>query len=110
MKKLMTLMIGMSLMFGTVAAVFGQETPKKKILPKRARRRAARKRARNPRRKAAAKLRLRFSLGRRVASSIPTRQSSFWCLSLPGLPSFLYVFPHRLPIAIRVGFRVEFES
>jgi hypothetical protein len=29
MKKLMTLMLGMSLMFGTVAAVFGQETPKK---------------------------------------------------------------------------------
>ena len=29
MKKLMTLMLGMSLAFGTVAAVFAQETPKK---------------------------------------------------------------------------------
>jgi hypothetical protein len=29
MKKLMTLMLGMTLMFGTVAVVFGQETPKK---------------------------------------------------------------------------------
>jgi hypothetical protein len=29
MKKLMTLMLGMSLLFGTVAVVFGQETPKK---------------------------------------------------------------------------------
>lgn len=29
MKKLMTLMLGMSLMFGAVATVFGQEAPKK---------------------------------------------------------------------------------
>ena len=29
MKKLMTLMLGMSLLFGTVSVVFGQETPKK---------------------------------------------------------------------------------
>jgi hypothetical protein len=29
MKKLMTLMLGMSLAFGTVATVFGQDPPKK---------------------------------------------------------------------------------
>ena len=29
MKKLMTLMVGSSLLFGTMAVVFGQETPKK---------------------------------------------------------------------------------
>jgi hypothetical protein len=29
MKKMMTLMLGMSLMFGTVAVVFGQDAPKK---------------------------------------------------------------------------------
>jgi len=29
MKKLMTLMLGMALTFGTVSVVFGQDTPKK---------------------------------------------------------------------------------
>jgi hypothetical protein len=29
MKKLMTLMVGSSLLFGTMAVVFGQDTPKK---------------------------------------------------------------------------------
>ena len=29
MKKLMTLMLGMSLLFGTASVVFSQETPKK---------------------------------------------------------------------------------
>ena len=29
MKKLMTLMLGMTLMFGTAAVVFGQDAPKK---------------------------------------------------------------------------------
>lgn len=30
MKKLITLMLGMSLLFGTVSVVFGQDTPPKK--------------------------------------------------------------------------------
>jgi hypothetical protein len=34
MKKLMTLMLGMSLAFGTVAVTFAQDTPPKKEDPK----------------------------------------------------------------------------
>ena len=35
MKKLMTLMLGMSLAFGTVAIVFAQDAPKKEEAPKK---------------------------------------------------------------------------
>jgi hypothetical protein len=45
MKKLMTLMIGMSLMFGTVAAVFGQDTtaPKKDETKKSSKKKSSKK-------------------------------------------------------------------
>lgn len=36
MKKLMTLMVGMSLLFGTVSVVFGQDAPVKKEDTKKA--------------------------------------------------------------------------
>jgi hypothetical protein len=35
MKKLMTLMLGLTLAFGTVAVTFGQETPKKEDTTKK---------------------------------------------------------------------------
>jgi hypothetical protein len=45
MKKLMTLMIGMSLMFGTVAVVFGQDAPKKEDTKKSGKKKGGKKKS-----------------------------------------------------------------
>ena len=45
MKKLMTLMIGMSLMFGTVAVVFGQDAPKKEDSKKSGKKKGGKKKS-----------------------------------------------------------------
>ena len=43
MKKLMTMMLGMSLLFGTVSVVFGQETPKKEDTKKASKKKSSKK-------------------------------------------------------------------
>ena len=48
MKKLMTLMLGMSLMFGTAAVVFGQETPKKEDTKKASKKKSSKKKEETP--------------------------------------------------------------
>ena len=48
MKKLMTLMLGMSLMFGTVAAVFGQDAPKKEDTAKKGKKGSKKKKEEAP--------------------------------------------------------------
>ena len=48
MKKLMTLMLGMSLAFGTVAAVFAQDTPKKEDSKKASKKKGGKKKEETP--------------------------------------------------------------
>ena len=48
MKKLMTLMLGMSLLFGTVSVVFGQETPKKEDTKKASKKKSSKKKEETP--------------------------------------------------------------
>ena len=48
MKKLMTLMLGMSLMFGTVAVVFGQDAPKKEDTKKASKKKSSKKKEETP--------------------------------------------------------------
>ena len=48
MKKLMTLMLGLSLAFGTVAAVFAQETPKKEDTKKTTKKKGSKKKEETP--------------------------------------------------------------
>jgi len=48
MKKLMMLMLGLSLTFGTVAAVFAQETPKKEDTKKASKKKSAKKKEETP--------------------------------------------------------------
>jgi len=48
MKKLMTLMLGLSLAFGTVAAVFAQDTPKKEDTKKSSKKKGGKKKEETP--------------------------------------------------------------
>jgi hypothetical protein len=48
MKKLMTLMLGMSLLFGTVSVVFGQDPPKKEDTTKKTKKKTSKKKEETP--------------------------------------------------------------
>ncbi|HEY2015692.1 MAG TPA: hypothetical protein VGH38_19445 [Bryobacteraceae bacterium] len=48
MKRLMTLMLGMSLAFGTVAAVFAQDPPKKEDTKKGSKKKGGKKKEETP--------------------------------------------------------------
>ncbi len=48
MKKMMTLMLGMALAFGTVSAVFAQETPKKEDTKKASKKKGGKKKEETP--------------------------------------------------------------
>jgi hypothetical protein len=48
MKKLMTLMLGMSLLFGTVSVVFGQDPPKKEDTKKASKKKSSKKKEETP--------------------------------------------------------------
>jgi hypothetical protein len=48
MKKLMTLMLGMSLLFGTAAVVFGQDAPKKEDTKKSSKKKSSKKKEETP--------------------------------------------------------------
>jgi hypothetical protein len=52
MKKLMTLMLGMTLMFGTVAVVFGQDAPKKEDTKKSGKKKGGKKKDGEPKKDA----------------------------------------------------------
>jgi len=48
MKKLMTLMLGLSLAFGTVSVVFGQDAPKKEDTKKSSKKKGGKKKEEMP--------------------------------------------------------------
>jgi len=88
MKKLMTLMLGMTLMFGTVAVVFGQDAPKKEEGKKAGKKKGGKKKTGDDTKKDAGKSPRVYSF---VAGSRVAR------VSLRGNPVPLYSPPQVIP-------------